>query len=525
METKKLKDLVSIRKGWIKSSKENNFDFDSVLSGIYNDPSHFIYEILQNAEDAGASRINFDLRKDKLIISHNGRNFNFADVDGISGIGISTKKDDINAIGKFGVGFKSVFAVTKTPIIHSGEFNFKIVDFVVPEEVKSNGTEGTIIILEFNHPKRSKKEVFELIRNKLENLDLKTILFLKKIEEIKWTYSSTFGNYFKISNGKKGFNNVFETTIISETNAGKKEEKFIVLQNPVEIERNEVFIEIAYRLSDDPKKKKTFVKERNSRLIVFFPTEKVTYLDFLIQGPFKTTPNRENIPLNDPQNQVLIIETAALVADSISTMKSLGYLNVSFLEILPIDPNNTSEIVYSTIFDKVKEKLLSDEPLLPIGERTFSTQNECLLARGKELTELLDSDDLAILFNKRYWLESSITIDKTRVLHDYFKDILEIREVDFEYFAVSIKKEFISRKTDEWLIEFYGKLLNQRTLWVKNNRYLRYDGILRKRPILRLSDDQLIEPCDKNDNIQVYIPFEKKSKFRTIGKAGEIDHP
>src|SRR5664280_21197 len=196
MNQKTLKYLISKREKWVQSSKENNFDFDSVLSGIYNDPSHFIYEILQNAEDSGASNINFDLKEDALIISHNGRQFNFDDVNGISGVGISTKKDDINAIGKFGVGFKSVFAVTKTPIIHSGKFNFKIVDFVVPEEINSNGTEETVIILEFNHPKRSKKEAFAIIKNKLENLDLKTILFLKNIKEIKWTINDVFGYYF-----------------------------------------------------------------------------------------------------------------------------------------------------------------------------------------------------------------------------------------------------------------------------------------------------------------------------------------
>ena len=519
MNQKTLKYLISKREKWVQSSKENNFDFDSVLSGIYNDPSHFIYEILQNAEDSGASNINFDLKEDALIISHNGRQFNFDDVNGISGVGISTKKDDINAIGKFGVGFKSVFAVTKTPIIHSGKFNFKIVDFVVPEEINSNGTEETVIILEFNHPKRSKKEAFAIIKNKLENLDLKTILFLKNIKEIKWTINDVFGYYFKVSNLIKNAKGVFTTSIIFETNTGKKEEKYIVLQKPVLFGKKEVKIEIAYRLSDDPKKKKNVVKERNSKLIVFFPTEKVTYLDFLIQGPYKTTPNRENIPLNDHQNQILIDETGNLIADSITTMKELGFLNVSFLEVLPIDPNNTSEIIYSAIFNKVKERLLSDEPLLPSLARTFTSYKNCLLARGKELTEILDSDDLKILFNKNSWLDSGITIDKTRELHDYLTNILDIKEVDFENFAVSIKKEFIKRKSDEWLIEFYGKLLNQRSLWAKSNRYFRSDGILRRKPILRLSNNQHIEPCDNNDNIQVYIPFEKKSKFRTIKKA------
>jgi len=118
--------LRAKREQWIRSSKENNFDFDSILAGAYSDPSHFIYEILQNAEDARATKISFNLFNDHLEIKHNGKDFNFDDVEGITGIGMSTKKGEINSIGKFGVGFKSVFAITLTPEIHSGHFHFKI---------------------------------------------------------------------------------------------------------------------------------------------------------------------------------------------------------------------------------------------------------------------------------------------------------------------------------------------------------------------------------------------------------------
>ena len=97
MDTNNFNKLVKKRKDWVAVSKENNFDFDSILSGLYNDPSHFIYELLQNAEDVHATNIQFKLLKKELIIQHNGKDFNFDDVDGITGIGISTKKEDISA--------------------------------------------------------------------------------------------------------------------------------------------------------------------------------------------------------------------------------------------------------------------------------------------------------------------------------------------------------------------------------------------------------------------------------------------
>jgi hypothetical protein len=36
--------------------KRHNFDFNTILAGLYADPSHFIYELLQNAEDEGAKQ-------------------------------------------------------------------------------------------------------------------------------------------------------------------------------------------------------------------------------------------------------------------------------------------------------------------------------------------------------------------------------------------------------------------------------------------------------------------------------------
>ena len=55
----RLESLIKDRQEWITISEKNNFDFDMILLGLYNDPSHFIYEILQNAEDVEASTVEF----------------------------------------------------------------------------------------------------------------------------------------------------------------------------------------------------------------------------------------------------------------------------------------------------------------------------------------------------------------------------------------------------------------------------------------------------------------------------------
>ena len=44
-----------------------------IIINQYSDRTHFIYEILQNAEDAGATRIQFHLQKEKRRSVNNGR--------------------------------------------------------------------------------------------------------------------------------------------------------------------------------------------------------------------------------------------------------------------------------------------------------------------------------------------------------------------------------------------------------------------------------------------------------------------
>jgi len=292
MANKEFEELIRKRKEWVKSSRDNNFDFDSILAGLYTDPSHFIYELLQNAEDEGAKEIRFELFEDRLDVYHNGKDFDIQDIDGVTGIGISKKKEDLNLIGKFGVGFKSVFAVTQNPYIFSGEYEIKIEDFVIPIPLDVSSTthkNGTLIRTPFNHKYRSQKEIFTLINKRLENLELRTLLFLKNIEEIKWQTPSSNGHYLKSAKNVQEIPNTKRVTLVSSSVT----EEYLVIRKPIKMEGKELWVEVAYKLGKDQNGKEIIVPEPNSKLVVFFPTEKVTFLNFLVQGPYKTTPTEK----------------------------------------------------------------------------------------------------------------------------------------------------------------------------------------------------------------------------------------
>src|SRR6266567_7447921 len=131
-------ELFTMRKEWIEITRKNDFDEGIRHSTVekYPDPVHFVYELLQNAEDQGATEAHFQLFADHLVFCHNGSSFTRQDVENITGIGNTNKLQEANKIGRFGMGFKSVFAITERPEIYTEvegkPFAFAVEHLVVP---------------------------------------------------------------------------------------------------------------------------------------------------------------------------------------------------------------------------------------------------------------------------------------------------------------------------------------------------------------------------------------------------------
>jgi len=84
----------------------------------------FVLEYLQNAIDAGAKRIVFQIYGDRIVVTNDGAPFNAHNVKSICGIAQSSKQPTAGFIGFIGIGAKSAFLLGERLEIHSGKFHF-----------------------------------------------------------------------------------------------------------------------------------------------------------------------------------------------------------------------------------------------------------------------------------------------------------------------------------------------------------------------------------------------------------------
>ena len=162
---------------------------DSVVER-YSEQAHFVYELLQNADDVQATTVVFKLRKEGLYFIHNGQipftitppNAEKAGhINAITSIGASSKKDENYKIGKFGIGFKSVFQYTQTPHIYDPNIAFKIRDLIVPELLQESThplqkTGETLFFFPFDHPEKTAAIALKEIQNRLQELEFPLLL-------------------------------------------------------------------------------------------------------------------------------------------------------------------------------------------------------------------------------------------------------------------------------------------------------------------------------------------------------------
>ncbi|CAA6820640.1 MAG: FIG00590988: hypothetical protein [uncultured Sulfurovum sp.] len=368
-------ELTKKREDWVRLNKENDFDegISNLLTELYPDNAHFIYELLQNAEDAGATEVKFELLDNELKIIHNGRVFNNKDLKGITSIGQGTKANDVNKIGKFGVGFKAVFAYTSTPKIYSGEYSFKISDLVVPTVINTDLDEKqTIMIFPFNHKhteknkEKTKEQAYSEIKEGLEKIQDNSLLFLSKIKTLRYMIED------KLYTLERDEVNDFRVNITNSRN--NTTTRWLRFKKYLP-ESDTLYVSVVFSLGIDKKKKKEYIKPIDGEVSIFFPAEKEkSNFKFHIHAPFASTVARDSIK-GIKENEDLRDLIAELICESLEYIKENQLLDFGFLQCLPIADDNLSPFYRSIQYDIVQ--YFKDHDYVLTDDETYKPASQC----------------------------------------------------------------------------------------------------------------------------------------------------
>lgn len=96
--------------------------------GTNVEPFHGVVEVIQNADDQGAGEVRFLLRDgphgQQMLLVHEGAPVTFHHVAGMMLPYVTTKEDDADQRGRFGIGLKTLRRISDRVAVHSGPYHF-----------------------------------------------------------------------------------------------------------------------------------------------------------------------------------------------------------------------------------------------------------------------------------------------------------------------------------------------------------------------------------------------------------------
>jgi len=507
----------------------------------YSDQAHFIYELLQNADDAKATTAEFRLGKNGLYFTHNGSirftvsdpeneeadtsNGTLGHINAITSIANSNKTEA--SIGKFGVGFKAVFQYTQTPHIYDPEIWFKIERFIVPYMLETDldwrKPSETVFFFPFDHKEKQPQESHDEILEKLKTLDF-PVLFLSSLQTVSFKTKEVTGEYSKevTQETTQGDITVQWITLALRVNRGSTTQRLLVItQNS----GSGYLCSIGYALGDNEK-----LMPIDRPAFCFFPTKEMTNLNFILHAPFLLTDSREGIKAGEKHNQELVKQLAQLAAESLSILRDEKLIDDSLLEIIPYDQSKFSrldeknKISFKPFFDDIKHKLQTDT-LLPSANGECSSKDRSYWASDTELVELFSDKQLAQLCDveRAKWVFPSRgkkeVINANKALAEYIdggdarswnrkEPNLIISSLDPEAVLKKITANFIAAQSPLWLHKLYAYLSER----------VSYQNFVKDKPIFLDQGGDPVQAFDDNGQRVLFLPDDDIEGYTIINK-------
>ena len=390
-------------------------------------------EIIQNADDAGANIVQFNIRDDALIIKNDAEFLNCGlssdecpwaitgdlqlgkrkacDFHAISKVGSGNKYNQPGLIGRFGIGFVSVYQLTDQPIIRSGEVELMLNPLLEKNQIrKVDNADGTEIqinwALDDRSPIRDALNASAFSLNNLESLqaDLVTtaedcLLFLKNLKSIEILRNGKRVSFVnKTIDDEKNLDLFLERKnklekwyvvhLDAKDEASSLKEKFAAIEK---LDRQSA-MQIAFRLDGK--------SEAPGRLFAYLPTEQSSPLPCHINADFFPEQTRKSLVLSGEQherywNEMLLNFAAQEIATRLEDLRDI--LGFAGLWALISEAYKNRNHVNFGIFWKEISNALSNVEIYWTSSEKWSYQADCMLLDSKYSVEHEESlDDIGI---------------------------------------------------------------------------------------------------------------------------------
>ncbi|KAF2187478.1 hypothetical protein K469DRAFT_749209 [Zopfia rhizophila CBS 207.26] len=334
------------------------------------------YSIAKEAGDLPS--LIFSVSKDRIILDSNENGFTEANVRAICTVGESTKPSTKGYIGEKGIGFKSVFIVSRKVHVQSGPFSFAFnynqpnggLGMVTPlVEDRGNLPSGirTRIILHLKSDKRNLFKDFESLPDTLllflQNLKKLTIRLERPgsaIVEKKYLLTSTKQRacvHIRMGNNPTSHNFWIARRTITDM---PEEETRAATEKRERIEAAEVVLAFPIDHGEAP-----IIEDQH--VFAFLPLQKVGF-KFLIQSDFITQASREGVA-DCPWNVRLLDEIVTLFVDTIDNFLQHDTLKYQWIRYL------STENVPDEFWTQLQKKLL--EKLKTVDKFICANEMEC----------------------------------------------------------------------------------------------------------------------------------------------------
>lgn len=331
-------------------------------------PRHILSELLQNADDAGATEAHARIEGDAFVFEHNGEDFTEEHFASLCRFGYSNKRA-LHTIGFRGIGFKSTFSLGDRVELYTPSLSVAFDRKRFTEPLWVSGLQGQNDLTTIRVDIRDEHRKAEVLDNLAEwTKSPVSLLFFKNIRKIK------VGDDTNICWEADGVGPVEGSHWLALN--GDPEQRYLLVRSKAEAFPDEALKEIrdermlsADQDMDFPPCQIEIVLGVKGRLFVVLPTGVETKLPFAINGPFIQDPTRYKIKsvASSATNRWLLERAGRLASEVLACWLQAPSLSLTdrahAYDIMPdIDQSDTSlegacaKIVEDAFAEDIEEK-------------------------------------------------------------------------------------------------------------------------------------------------------------------------